>query len=804
MSHPALPKAIEAARRADATRDPSALRLWEDVARLDPSHIVAWSKIGILQSQAGNFEKAVAAFETAVRAGPFHAALHFNLARAYFSANKPQHAANAYQAAAQLKPDYAEAYLGWVEALGPAAPALEILSICEAACACGLTNPLLEGERGRQLIRLRRSEEAVVVLRTAVALDPEKAALRALLSAALLDSGQPQEALAAAEDALLRDPDSKDGHLGRAAALLALDRVDDVLSEMPDLVGRYPNDAPTLRVFGIALAKAHRFNDAVQPLTESANLDGRHVDVWEALGTALGALHQPISAAECFQRSDNLLAEVKAGEEARLRVLNQRINFLSEGMLFEESIACCDEVSSLTDKRSFVVGRRTYALAMLASWTRLPESRAELADVARLGRGDCSPFSLFAFFDDPELHRDYSASHTQIGWGAIAAQRPSARAPCLNRPLRIGYLSADFREHPVGRLVAPLFENHDPEIVEVVALSTWLTAKDMTEPALTKRIRAASREFIELGEMKDEEAAQRIREAGLDVVIDLCGHTLGSRPGIFARGCAPLQLQYLGFPGTTGATFFDAIIADSHVIPSGCEQFYSERVIRLQRSYLPPGDRPTVEREADRSTQGLPKDAVVLGAFHSTYKISPEIFSCWMQILSKCPKAVLWLNIHDAPARSAISAEALSAGISSERVLFAERESEIGRHLVRMTHIDLMLDTYPYGSHSAALDALWSGVPILACEGRSFASRVCAGLLRELGLHALITSSLEAYTERAIELVTNQSALGELRNSLTAQRDNPIFDPRAQAQDFEHALLQFVREFETRRTASDA
>jgi predicted O-linked N-acetylglucosamine transferase (SPINDLY family) len=795
MAQANLQRAIDAARRAEASHDPVALGLWESVVRIDPSHFVAWSKIGRLQALRGDTVRSVFAFEAAVRASPFQAVLHYNLGRSYFSANRPYDAVAAYRSAIQLAPNNPDPYFGWIEALGSHAPPLEILQVCEAAITAGVSHPGIAGEKSKQLIRCRQFDRAELCIRNALASWPDEPILHELHASALIEQGDSESALRAATKAAALDPTSKGPLLTRLTVLIHSGRAHEAIEELNLLDSSSGDDPDLLKVRGTALVKLHRFKEAVPILTQSCQQDGGDVGLWEAFGVALGASHQPVAAADCFSRADQLLIEAKVEADTRLRFLSLRMNFLAEGHLFKECVECCDEISGLVRDSSFVSARLAYSLAMLADWVRLPEARLELLTAAQRGRGDCSPFSLCTFFDDPILHREYAMSHSQIGCGKLTREQspPHRRTP---RPLRVGYMSPDFRDHPVGRLMVALFEHHDHQQIEPVALSTWLQLDGEAESDVTKRIRDASSAFIELGERDDEGAAQLIRSIDLDVVVDLCGHTLGARPGIFAHGCAPLQMQYLGYPGTTGASFMDAMIADAHVIPPGEEHLYTERILRLPHSYLPPGDRPPVVAKLSRRELGLPDQALVLGAFHSTYKISPEVFDCWVQLLQACPSSILWVNIHDAPARAAITQTAAAAGIESHRVIFAEREADIGRHLARMGQVDLMLDTFPYGSHSAALDALWAGAPILACEGRSFASRVCSGLLRELGLSSLITHSLEEYTRRGSELLSDPAQLSALRQQLLAQKSNPVFDAKAHARGLEDALLQFVRERE--------
>jgi protein O-GlcNAc transferase len=350
--------------------------------------------------------------------------------------------------------------------------------------------------------------------------------------------------------------------------------------------------------------------------------------------------------------------------------------------------------------------------------------------------------------------------------------------------IRIGYISADFRTHPIAQLVAGLFERHDKSRFEISAVSYGPDDGS----AFRDRIKAAVENFIDVHAMTDEKIAQSIRDREIDILVDLTGLTQYNRFGVLSRRVAPIQVNFLGFPGTTGAEWMDYIIADATIIPEDHFRFYSEQVVWLPDAYQPNDEKRLIaERLPTRAECNLPEVGFVFCCFNNTYKIAPEIFAVWMKLLRAVEGSVLWLLETNPTATQNLRNEGKARGISPDRLIFAPKIA-LADHLSRHRQADLFLDTLPYNAHTTASDALWAGVPIVTCLGETFAARVAASLLKAVGLPELITTSLEGYEALALKLARELSFLAGIKAKLARNRDTyPLFDSARFARHIEAA-----------------
>lgn len=421
----------------------------------------------------------------------------------------------------------------------------------------------------------------------------------------------------------------------------------------------------------------------------------------------------------------------------------------------------------------------------IASWIVVRQLQCQWPSVApwgRLTRSDLmaaiAPMSLAIQTDDPMLqlanawrHHEVDVArtlgvHTAGGWPA-----PDGALP-MQRPLRIGYVSADLREHAIGFLTAELFELHDPAKVEVFAYYAGPSGVDRIQ----MRINQAVDHWIDVAGWPAKAKARQIVHDEIDILVDIDGHTEDSQAALFALRPAPVIVNWLGYPGSMGTPHHHYIIADNEIIPPEYEKYYSERVLRLP-CYQPTDRRRLVATALpSRRDVGLADDAVVYCCFNAAHKITLPAFRCWMAILRRVPEAVLWLLSSDAATDERLRQQAVSHGVSANRVVFAPRVPNPG-HLARYPLADLFLDTAPYGAHTTASDALWMGVPVLTMAGHSFASRVCASLVRAADLAELVCGCREAYEDRAVELATRRGWLQALRDRLRTGRDRcRLFD----------------------------
>jgi predicted O-linked N-acetylglucosamine transferase (SPINDLY family) len=350
--------------------------------------------------------------------------------------------------------------------------------------------------------------------------------------------------------------------------------------------------------------------------------------------------------------------------------------------------------------------------------------------------------------------------------------------------IRIGYFSADYSGHATMHLMAGLLELHDRERFEVTGFSFGPVVQD----AVRARVESAFERFVEVGNRSDREVAALSRELSIDIAVDLKGYTSEARPGIFAHRAAPVQVGYLGYPGTLGAGYVDYLIADRMVVPEGSEGYYQEKLVYLPDSYqVNDAKRRIAETRYERQELGLPREGFVYCCFNNNYKIMPAMFGVWMRILGRVPGSVLWLLEDNAQAAKNLRTAAEQQGVSSERLVFAPRVAA-GEHLARHRCADLFLDTLPCNAHTTASDALWAGLPVLTCLGQGFAARVAGSLVRAVGLPELIAASLEDYEELAVQLAQDPRRLEGLRARLEANRGSaPLFDTARYARHLESA-----------------
>lgn len=390
--------------------------------------------------------------------------------------------------------------------------------------------------------------------------------------------------------------------------------------------------------------------------------------------------------------------------------------------------------------------------------------------------GGFHPLSMAAFTDDPLLQlglaSQYIARMSEKAPNGLESDRRHAPIDLEGRRLRVGYVSSDLRDHAVGYLMAELFEVHDRSKVEVFA---YYCGRPSDHEALTIRTKAAVEHWVDIRELSDDEAARRIAADRIDILVDVNGHTRDARTGVFARRPAPVQVNWLGYPGSMGSPYHHYIVGDDWIIPPEFELYYSEKVLRLP-CYQPNDRKRVAAARPTRAQAGLPENAFVFCCFNGTQKITRFTFERWMEILRRTPHSVLWLLEGASDTYQRLCQVAETFGVSRDRLIVAPKRPNPD-HLARYPLADLFLDTTPYGAHTTASDALWMGVPVLTLSGRCFASRVCGSLTRAAGLPELVCERAEDYVERAVALANDPAAIAEYKARLEANRGScDLFD----------------------------
>lgn len=476
--------------------------------------------------------------------------------------------------------------------------------------------------------------------------------------------------------------------------------------------------------------------------------------------------------------------------------LKQLGRILGEHELGQDAEAALYQCLDLNPQQYDVLEQYTARRLGGCKWPIIVPSETVTRD--QLVRG-IHPLSLGAYSDDPLLQLGSAAAYAERStpetFDIDTFDRSKAVIDLEGRRIRVGYVSSDLRDHAVGYLMSEMFELHDRAKVEVFAYYCGPATG-----SVSARIQGAVEHWVDIRGMTDDEAALRVAADGIDVLIDVNGHTRDSRTGVFARRPAPIQVNWLGFPGTMATPYHHYIIADEWIIPPEMEMYYSEKVLRLPCYQANDRKRVVAPEKPTRADAGLPDDAFVFCCFNGSQKITRFNFARWMEILQRVPGSVLWLLDHHETTNARLREHAAAAGIAPERIVFAQKLYN-PFHLARYPLADLFLDTTPYGAHTTASDALWMGVPVLTLAGRCFAARVCGSLVRAAGLEDLICYTPAEYVERAVALAGDRAQVEALRARLEANRaTSTLFDMDGLVAGLEDLYAHMCAEHQEGRT----
>jgi predicted O-linked N-acetylglucosamine transferase (SPINDLY family) len=483
------------------------------------------------------------------------------------------------------------------------------------------------------------------------------------------------------------------------------------------------------------------------------------------LGQVLSQLRRHTEALPAYDRAISLkpdLPEAWSGRGQALMVFKR----------YEEAYAAYDQAMKLMPELDYVAGKWLHARMHCCLWDDIENAYKRVLTEVSSGKKAASPFDLLSIPSTLSEQKIAAETYAADNFPPVADGSGSHSASHPGK-IRIGYFSADFRVHATAYLMARLFELHDRSEFEIFGFSFGPSADD----DMRRRLIAAFDQLIDVKDKSDKEIAGLARNLQIDIAVDLKGFTEQSRTGIFAHRAAPVQVNYLGFPGTMGADYIDYIIADRTLIRPEEVDFYTEKVIHLLHSYqVNDRTRRISDYPFKRDELGLPPDGFVFCCFNNSFKITPDVFDIWMRLLAKVDGSVLWLLESNASAVDSLRAEAKRRGIRSERLVFAKHMA-LSEHLARHALADLFLDTFYCNAHTTASDALWAGLPLITRMGDTFAGRVAASLLNAVGLPELIARTSDEYEGLALELANDRKKLFLIKKRLMDNRLNyPLFD----------------------------
>jgi protein O-GlcNAc transferase len=720
-------------------RPAAAIMSFDRAIAVRPDYAEARFNRAALLASLGRYDEAVTSYDQLIAIQPENFEAHRGRARVLMANQEPEASLMSYARAVSLRPDHIEVRFDRGILLNQLGRFREALGELDRVLASDPDNGAALAQRGVALAELERYEEAEECLARAVSLRPGDTAALDSHGIALQGLDRPAEALICHDRALAIAPDNAAALHNRGHALVALGRYAEALDSYDRALALAPADPRTLLNRGIAL-----------------NAMGRHDDALTYLDGAIG--RAPDNAAAHLQRGAALMA---TGD-------------------FAGALASYEQTLALGTTLTEILDRLALCVAKLCDWTRTAEITRQLELHVRDGSAIISPLTLLHYESTPSLQLACARHYMRAKFGSPSSSR--AVPPRKHDRLHVAYLAANFNRPAVASQIAGLLEGHDRLSFEIHGVS-FGSDEDAAERT---RVVLGCDLFHDLHAMSDRQIAERLREFEIDIAVDLTGHGRGGRPGILASRPVPIQVNYLGYPGTMGAEFFDYIIADSLVLPPGEGAFYSEKIVRLPGCHRVNDAGVIAEATPSRAEAGLPDSGFVYASFNGGV-ISEAVFDAWMAVLSEIEGSVLWLSEVGDATKSNLRGHAEARGVDPGRLIFAPRVGH-SEHLARLRLADVFLDTLPCGARSAASDALWEEVPVVTCRGKTFASRVAVGMLHSVGLDLLVASHLREYIALARLLAQRPDMLAGLKKRLAEKRLlSPLFDNERLRRDLEEA-----------------
>lgn len=686
--------------------------------------------LAVVQSSQGKNELALATYDQALEIQPNHVGALSGRAGTLRALNRLEEALLNYDRALAIQPEFAEALNG----------------------------------HGVTLYEMGRYAESLAKYDCAITLRPGYVAAFCNRGNVLNKLHQPDEALESYNQALMSQPENLPALYNRAQTLNALQRYPEALADFDKVLAIRPAFADALCLRGNILRELKRYEEALTSYERALALRPGVVEVLISRGVVL---HEMGRYSEALTSYDSALALQSHHAGAwycrgmTLKVTDQLEKALGS---FENALAV------KPDHGPALSGAADCAMK-LCDWRRWPTYILSFNTLILEKRSIVQPFYLLGCIGDPALQLKCAKNYNEHDFGARPL-RLWAGQRWRNEKIRVAYVSANYRRHPMANLMVGLFERHDRSRFEIVGISFGVD----DQSAIRQRVISAFDEFHDVRKMSDLAVAKLLHDRRIDIAIDLQGFTQDARTKIFAYRPAPIQVNYLGYPGTSGTDFMDYIIADKIVIPIEHEAFYSEKIARLPESYWVHSDIRIADYIPTRREMGLPENGFVFCCFNNSWKITPDVFDVWMRLMRQVDGSTLWLLSAGEAAERNLRQEAQRRGVDPVRLVFAGLCPH-DEHLARYRLADLFLDTLPYNAHTTASDALWVGLPLLTCSGNSFAGRVASSLLRAVGLHEMITSTLNEYESVALNLATHPERLVQVKAKLARNRDvYPLFN----------------------------
>jgi len=661
----------------------------------------------------------------------------------------------------------------------------EALDTVETLTESYPNEPLLFNISGVCYKTIGKLDEAIKSFEKALSINPDFTEVHFNLGVVLKDLGQLDAAVNCYEKALAINPSYANAYNNLGITLKELGQLDAAVESYEKALVIKPDFAEAHNNLGNALDELGQLDAAIKCYENAVAIKPGYSEAHNNLGNAFKNLAKLDAAVKCYKKAVALKPDYA---EAYHNLGNSLLSLKR----LDEALASYERAIVLKPDINFILGDLLHTKMQLCIWDDLSSQLDELTNKINNSEKVINPFPLLALIDDPELHMKTAKILVNEKFPQSHVLSKIERYP-KHKKIRIGYFSGDFHNHATMHLMAELFECHDKLFFELIAISFGPNKQDQWR----QRAFLSFDKFVDVRLKSDRDISLLARKMEIDIAIDLKGFTRNCRPKIFAEGCAPIQVSYLGYPSTMASNYMDYLIADNTLIPEEKKHHYLEKIVYMPNSYqVNVSNRSISKTSLSRHELGLPSKGFVFCCFNNTYKITPSTFIGWMRILKAVEGSVLWLFENNNNTTENLKKEAMKFGINEDRFVFATH-MPVEEHLSRIKQADLFIDTLPYNAHTTASDALRMGLPVLTCVGNSFASRVAASLLNAVNLPELITTTQEQYESLAIQLATHPEKLKIIKDKLVNNLPTaPLYDTPLFTQQLESAYLTMYERYQ--------
>ena len=730
-----------AANRALGRVD-EAFEAFKKVTELNSNYAEGFNNLGVTLKDQGKLDDALASYERALSINSNFVEAYNNIGNILKNQGKLDQALASYEKALSLNPDYMEAHYNMGNVFQEKGQFKQALASYKKALLLKPDYVEALNNMGNIFKDQGKLDKATSAYAKILTFKPDYAEAHYNIGIILKDQGKFEEAIDAFSKALSFKPDYVEAHNNYAIVLRDQGKLDDAISAFNKLLSFKPEFASAHFNMGVTLVSNGKLDEALESFQKALSLESDYAGAHYNIGKVL-----------------------------------------IEQNKLDEAIAFFDKALELKPNHASARLLKVVQQARICDWTSVEKERPFWEKVGKTGKIGMPVFPFLSLEDNPDNARLRSEINAQQKFSQ--APLPFTTRP-TKRPqrLRIGYFSSDYKEHPVAYLISKLLEQHNRETFEVFGYSLH----ENSQSEVRQRLINAFDYFTEVEGLSDREVALQARQDNIDIAVDLMGYTKNARTGIFAFRAAPIQINFLGYPGTLGADFMDYLISDQNLIPPEHQKYFTEKQLYLPYTYMPTDNgRELSKKSITRSDFGLPVNSFVFCAFNNNYKITRSEFDIWMRLLTKVKESVLWIRPSNRWAELNLKKEAQKRKVDPDRIIYADR-APMDLHLARHTLADLFLDTFNYNAHTTAQEALWAGLPVITKTGKSFAARVAGSLLNAIGLSELITESEEAYEALALELATQPARHQQIKAKLEANRlTRPLFNTEQYTRHLETA-----------------